>query len=83
MVDSNGVSQQAAAPVLEVSEESPGALQPNKVVTFMAKREAPSVFYFDISESSKITVEVWDHVDPEDDSHIDMRMIANDDQNDL
>ena len=76
-IASNGVS-----PVIEVSEESPGALVPNQVVRFLAKREAPSVFNFDVSEKSKITIEVWDQ-DTEAPSRISMLAIANDEQNDI
>ena len=52
---------------------------PNKVVHFVAKREAPSVFYFEVSEPSKIAVEVWDPAKPDETSHVDMRIAVNDD----
>ena len=33
---------------------------PNKVVKFMVKRESPTIFYFDVSEPSKITIDSWE-----------------------
>ena len=61
--------------MLEISE--PTELIPNKEVRFMVKREAPVIFYFEVTEKSKITIDSWE-IDEDKYSHTNIFVTAND-----
>ena len=61
--------------MLEISE--PTELVPNKEIKFMVKREAPVIFYFEVTEKSKITIDSWE-IDDDKYSHTNIFVTVND-----
>ena len=52
---------EAISEAIEITE--PRELVPNEEVKFVVKKEAPTVFYFEVTESTKITIDSWELVE--------------------
>ena len=49
---------EAISEAIEITE--PRELIPDEEVLFVVKKAAPTIFYFEVTESAKITVESWE-----------------------